>query len=117
MAQWVFLEWLLVWILETSYFEFEWDNGNSLKNSSKHHLALDQIEFVFRSGKALPLGLQVSPETGGEQRFGLVGPNSENQLLQVAFTFRSGKVRVISARTASRKERKHYEEILRQISA
>lgn len=113
----MFLDWLLVWILETSYFEFDWDSGNSTKNSSKHDLSLEQIEFVFRSGKALPLGLQIAPDTKGEQRFGLVGPNSDNCLLQVAFTFRNGKVRVISARVANRKERKRYEEILRKISS
>ncbi len=112
----MFLDWLLVWILETSYFEFEWDAGNSTKNSKKHDLLKEQIEFIFRSGKALPLGLQISPDTDGEQRFGLVGPNGESRLLQVAFTFRNGKVRVISARTASRKERKRYEEILRKIT-
>ena len=116
-AQWVFLDWLLVWILETSYFEFDWDVGNSIKNQTKHTLALYQIEFVFRSGKALPLGLQIAPDTDGEQRFGIVGPNSDNKLLQVAFTFRDGKVRVISARTASRRERNRYEEILRKITS
>jgi uncharacterized DUF497 family protein len=114
-AQWVFLDWLLVWILETSYFEFDWDTGNSTKNE-KHELSTNQIEFVFRSGAALPLGLQVAPDTKGEQRLGIVGPNSENRLVQIAFTMRNGKVRVISARTANRKERKRYEEILRKIS-
>lgn len=117
MAQWIFLEWLLVWILETSYFEFDWDSGNSTKNSAKHDLSLDQIEFAFRSGKALPLGLQVSPDTKGEQRFGIVAPNLEGRLLQLAFTFRNGKIRVISARKANKKERKRYEEILRKITS
>ena len=117
MAQWVFLEWLLVWTLETSYFEFDWDTGNSTKNTRKHDFSIEEIEFVFRSGEALPLGLQISPDTGEEQRFGIVGPNSKNRLLQVAFTFRGGRVRVISARVAHRKERNRYEEILRKITS
>jgi len=117
MAQWVFLDWLLIWILETSYFEFDWDLGNSIKNSKKHDLTIEQIEFVFRTGKALPLGIQVAPDTKNEQRFGIVGPNSAGRLLQIAFTFRNGSIRVISARVASRKERKKYEEILRKITA
>ncbi len=116
MAQWTFLDWLLVWIMGTSYFEFDWDAGNSTKNSNKHDLLMGEIEFVFRSGRALPLGLQIAPDTGDEQRFGIVGPNSGNRLLQVAFTFRNGKVRVISARTANKKERNRYEEILRKIT-
>jgi uncharacterized DUF497 family protein len=116
-AQWTFLDWLLVWILETSYFEFDWDAGNSTKNSTKHDLLIEEIEFVFRSGKALPLGLQIAPDTGDEQRYGIVGPNSENRLIQVAFTLRNGKVRVISARMANKKERNRYEEILRKVTS
>jgi hypothetical protein len=36
MAKWDFVEWLLLWILETSHFEFEWDIGNQSKNEEKH---------------------------------------------------------------------------------
>ncbi len=114
MAQWDFVEWLLFWILETSHFEFEWDKGNKTKNSTKHGISIDEVETVFRSGLALPLGIQISPSVK-EQRLGLIGPTINGQFLQVAFTLREGKVRVISARPASKKERKKYEEILRKI--
>lgn len=92
MAQWEFVEWLLFWILETSHFEFEWDDGNRSKNLNKHGIATEEIEDVFRSGLALPLGVQV------------------------AFVLREGHVRVISARPAHRKERAKYEEIISKIS-
>lgn len=115
MAQWKFAEWLLYWILETSHFVFDWDEGNTTKNAKKHGIESFEIEDVFRSGLALPLGEQVnSPD--GEQRLGIIGPSLDGRLLQVAFILRSGKVRVISARTASKKERMLYEKSIRQIS-
>ena len=114
MAQWEFVEWLLFWILETSHFEFEWDHGNQTKSAIKHKISIESVESVFRSGLALPLGIQITPMVP-EQRLGLVGPTFEGRLLQIAFVLRSGHVRVISARPAHRKERKQYEEILRKI--
>lgn len=60
MAQWEFVEWLLFWILETSHFEFEWDKGNQTKSAMKHKISTEEVEAVFRSGLALPLGIQIS---------------------------------------------------------
>ncbi len=115
MAQWEFVEWLLFWILETSKYDFEWDTGNQTKNATKHKVTIDEVEAVFRSGQALPLGIQVSPPAN-EQRLGLVGPTLNGRLLQIAFVLREGRVRVISARPAHRKEKLKYEEILRKIT-
>ena len=114
MAQWEFVEWMLFWILETSHFEFEWDGGNSTKNAHKHGIENYEIEAVFRSGMALPLGIQITPLVA-EQRLGIVGPALNGRLLQVAFALREGRVRVISAQPAHKKERIQYEEILRKI--
>lgn len=115
MAQWEFVEWLLFWLLETSHYEFEWDKGNIHKSAEKHGVSPDEVEAVFRSGMALPLGIQVSPESS-EQRLGIVGPTLSGRFLQVAFVLREGRVRVISARPAHKKERSQYEEIARQIA-
>ena len=115
MAQWQFVEWLLFWILETSHFEFEWDEGNLTKNVKKHGVETNQIEAVFRSGLALPLGIQISP-LADEQRLGIIGPTLDGRLLQVAFVLREGKVRVISARPAHKKERIQYEKTIRKIT-
>ena len=115
MAQWEFVEWLLFWILETSHFEFEWDEGNATKSQKKHGVEIHEVEAVFRSGLALPLGIQISPLVP-EQRLGLIGPTINGKLLQIAFVIRDGRVRVISARPAHKKERIKYEEILRKIT-
>ena len=115
MAKWKFAEWLFIWLLETSHFDFEWDHGNVTKSVSKHGILIEETEEVFKSGLALPLGVQIHPPAD-EQRLGIVGPTFSGQLIQVAFVLREGRVRVISARPAHRKERKQYEEILRKIS-
>ena len=115
MAKWEFVEWLLIWLLETSHFAFEWDKGNLDKSLNKHGISTEEAEAVFRSGLALPLGIQVSPPAS-EQRLGVIGPTLNGQLVQVAFVLREGRVRVISARPAHWKEKRNYEEILRKKS-
>lgn len=115
MAQWLFIEWLLIWLLETSIFELDWDRGNSTKSARKHGVSTTEVEEVFRLGLALPLGEQISPSSP-EQRLGIVGPTNRGRLLMVAFVLREGRVRPISARPAHRKERKQYASLLRQIA-
>jgi uncharacterized protein len=115
MAQWIFVEWLLIWILETTDFEFDWDRGNTTKNAKKHGVTIQEIETVFRSGLALPLGEQIDAP-GDEKRLGIVGPALTGRILQIAFIIRAGRDRVISARTAHKKERAQYEEDFRQIT-
>ncbi|MFZ4404793.1 MAG: BrnT family toxin [Pseudobdellovibrionaceae bacterium] len=45
----------------------------------------------------------------------IVGPSSEGRMISVVFTLRDGRVRPISARNASRKERKLYEEVSKTL--
>lgn len=115
MAAWQFADWLLIWLLETSRFEFEWDRGNRIKSASKHGVLTEEAEGVFKSGLALPLGVQVHPPVN-EQRLGVVGPTFGGRMLQVVFVLREGRVRIVSARPAHRKERRQYEEVLRKIT-
>ncbi len=46
----------------------------------------------------------------GEERFVLLGQSDRRRLLVVMFTEREGAIHLISARTATRRERKEYEE-------
>jgi uncharacterized DUF497 family protein len=115
MAKFEFIEWLLVWLLETSHFEFEWDRGNETKSAAKHGVTMREAEEIFNSGQAAALGVQVSPKAS-EERLGIVGATSSGRILHVVFTLRNGKVRPISARPAHKKERRYYEENLREIS-
>ncbi len=115
MAKFKFVEWLFLWLSETSHFEFDWDAGNKTKNSAKHAVTTTEVEEVFLLGQAAPLGVQVSPELP-EERLGIVGATAAGRLLHVVFTLRKGKVRPISARPAKKKEKELYETYIREIT-
>lgn len=115
MAKFKFVEWLILWLTETSRFDFEWDEGNRTKSASKHAVTTAETEEVFLMGAAAPLGVQIDPPAP-EERLGIVGSTATGRILHVVFTLREGKVRPISARPAKRKERALYEAYLREIS-
>jgi uncharacterized DUF497 family protein len=108
MAQFEFVAWLVKWLLALENPQFDWDDGNSIKSSAKHKVPTESSEQVFQNKDLLvPLGIQVSPEAN-EPRFGALGMDFKGRHLSISFTIREGRIRVISARPMSRKERKHY---------
>jgi len=115
MAKFRFVKWLILWLQETSRFEFDWDEGNSAKSAEKHGVTAAETEEIFEAGPAAALGVQVSPEVP-EERLGIVGVTLSGRILHVVFTLRAGKVRPISARPAKKDEREYYEAYLREIS-
>ena len=110
MAQFRFALWLVYWYLKTKTFHFEWDVGNSTKSRVKHGIENDEVESVFRLKSAIPYGEQVSPEIE-ELRVCLIGPDYNGRMLSIVFTFRDKKIRSISSRLASKKEKSFYEKI------
>ena len=82
----------------------------------KHGVATDETESVFSLKMAVPIGRQISPAVE-EERLCIVGPSQEGRMLSVVFTTRDGRVRPISARIASRKERKLYEDVRKKIES
>ena len=108
MGQFEFIAWLYYWLAQAQDAEFEWDKGNAVKNVVKHGVTAIEVESVFQLSLGIPLGRQVSPPVE-EERLCIVGPAITGKLVSVVFTIRSGRIRPISARAASRKERKLYE--------
>lgn len=86
--------------------EFEWDAGNREKNFLKHSVTNAECEEVFFDPhkRVLREPLRIG-SSGPEMRRILIGKTKAERALFVAFTFRAGKVRVISARDLNRKER------------
>ncbi len=87
---------------------FDWDQWNRQKNEEKHGVNAAEAESAFADPHLL-----VYPDmlhSAHEKRFGMLGFSNDNRLLMVGFTRRNGKIRVITARPASRKERKLYDE-------
>ena len=86
---------------------FEWDEGNSGKNEQKHGITDREAEEIFFN-KPLIIGRSLKGEP--ELRNAALGKTYGSRLLAVVLTLRSKRIRVISARPMSRKERKLYEE-------
>ena len=110
MGQFSFALWLAYWYIQNELFEFQWDRGNSTKSKSKHGLTAEEVESVFYLKQAVPLGRQVSPAVA-EERLCVVGPTFTGKMISVVFTIRDGRVRPISSRVASRKERRLYDQV------
>ena len=87
---------------------FEWDENKAKTNLVKHGVSFEEASTVF--GDPLSLTIPDPAHSQVEDRFIIMGHSHQRKLLVVAHTERGDNIRVISARRASRKERKHYEE-------
>jgi hypothetical protein len=87
---------------------FEWDENNRDKNWDKHEVMPGECEEVFFN---LPLLLQSDDaHSQKEPRYYVLGHTIAGRRLFIAFTIRTDKIRVISARDMNKKERKIYEQ-------
>jgi len=86
---------------------FEWDDGNFDKNWSKHKVTPYECEQVFFNQ---PIVVAPDPaHSAAESRFYVLGKTDAGRLLFVVFSVRRRKIRVISARDMTAKEREVYE--------
>jgi uncharacterized protein len=88
---------------------FEWDEGNARKNVDKHDVSQAETEQLFFNEPLL-----IVPDlmhSAVENRIHALGKTDEGRKLHATFTLRhqGTKIRVISARNMSRKEREYYE--------
>ena len=88
---------------------FDWDQWNIQKNELKHGVSSLEAESAFYDTD-LKIFEDLQHSTAQEKRFILYGRSLENRILMIGFTIRKKKVRIITARPASRKERDIYEE-------
>lgn len=87
---------------------FDWDENNREKNWNKHQVLAGECEEVFFN---LPLLLESDPtHSQKEPRHYVLGHSIAGRRLFIAFTIREDKIRVISARDMSKKERSIYEQ-------
>ena len=87
---------------------FIWDTGNHIKNVLKHSVSNEECEAIFVN--RFGIVFDDVRHSIQEARYIIIGPTGESRILTISFTIRNNFVRVISARDASRKERKIYEE-------
>lgn len=82
----------------------EWDDGNVSKNLLVHGVTPKEAEEVFLISPARVF--RDERHSGDEQRYILLGHTAADRKRRVAFTIRATRVRVISVRDMSRKERR-----------
>mgnify|MGYP001616557590 CR=1 FL=1 len=87
---------------------YEWDTEKAKSNLAKHRVSFDEASTVFGD----PIGKIVSDPRHSitEQRYVLLGYSERQRILAVMFAERGEQIRIISARCATRHERRQYEE-------
>lgn len=88
---------------------FDWDQWNVQKNEIKHGISALEAESAFYD-KTISIFQDLQHSGPAEQRWIAYAMSAYHNVLMIAFTVRQDKVRIISARKASRKERRLYEE-------
>ncbi len=86
---------------------FEWDPSKAKKNIIIHGISFDEASTAFKDTLSLTV---YDPLHSEEDRFITIGNSCKNRLLIIVHTVRGIKIRIISARKATKKERKQYEE-------
>lgn len=87
---------------------FEWDAQKARTNLNKHGVGFDEASSVFSD----PLAKIFDDEThsASEAREIIIGHSENDRLMLVCFTERSKQVRIFSARLATQRERRDYEQ-------
>ncbi|MBL0701302.1 MAG: BrnT family toxin [Desulfosarcina sp.] len=88
--------------------EFEWNRNKAAFNFSKHGVSFDEAKTVFND--PLYVDFFDPDHSYNEHRYIIIGQSINNRLLLVAYTERKNKIRLISVREATGRERKDYEE-------
>jgi hypothetical protein len=87
--------------------QFEWDAAKSVKNARDHGVTFEEALTVFADPLARIFG---DPDhSGDETREIVLGHSTRQRLVVVSFTERHERVRIISAREATVRERHDYE--------
>ncbi len=89
-------------------FIFEWDSRKDRANRKKHGVSFEEARTIFSDENELMIP---DPDhSDNEERFISIGLSSAERLLLVVYTEHENRIRLISARNATRREQRQYEE-------
>jgi uncharacterized DUF497 family protein len=91
---------------------FEWDPAKDESNADKHGVGFEEASTVFADPLSVTIG--DSGHSRVEIRFVTIGLSVQNRLIVVIHTDRDESIRLISARVATPKERRGYEQKARE---
>ena len=86
---------------------YQWDPNKAVSNLRKHGIDFADAVGIFEDDWALTIEEQ---HVEGEQRFVSIGMDFLGRLIVVVYTYRNDDIRLISARRATGRERKSYEQ-------
>ena len=89
-------------------FVIEWDDKKAALNLTRHGVSFDEACTVF--GDPLAITIDDPLHSEDEERFITLGYSHRGRLLVIIFVERRENIRIISARLATRRERRDYEE-------
>lgn len=84
---------------------FEWDESKSRVNRRKHGVDFADAATVFEDERAVT----IADENPDEERYATIGVDAAGRPLVVIYTMRGERIRIISARRATRRERAEYD--------
>lgn len=87
--------------------QFEWDRDKARRNLKKHGVTFDEAVTVFYD--PLSATFDDPDHSVVERRLITIGFSAQSRLIVVCHTERGSAVRIISARTATARERKRHE--------
>ena len=87
--------------------EFEWDEEKAQSNLKKHGVSFEEAATIFNDPKIATISDPDHSED--EERYVSIGRSVIMRLLSVIHTFRKERIRLISARKATKAEKKNYE--------
>jgi len=88
--------------------QFEWDADKAAKNVRKHQVSFDEAATTFEDPRRI--AFVDEGHSDDEERYITIGASNRGRLLVIAHTDRQGRIRIISARGATRKEARFYAE-------
>ncbi len=89
-------------------YKFDWDPAKAASNLKDHKVSFEEASTVF--GDPLAMLMADPDHSEEEERYQLLGMSLRGRLLVVSFAERPPRTRLISAREATRHERRQYEE-------
>jgi uncharacterized DUF497 family protein len=86
---------------------FEWDKQKAKINQRKHNISFEEASTVFDD--PLAVNFDDPDHSTEENRYLIIGLSAQGKLLFISYTDRNHKIRLISARLVTPKERRSYE--------
>lgn len=87
---------------------FEWDEDKARANLKKHKVSFEEGKTIFNDPVLFTFPDEEHSEN--EERYINIGTSEKGRILVLTHTERQGKIRIISCRKATGRERRFYEE-------